>query len=79
MLQETLGEIALGGKARGLGDLRNTVIRSGQQLFAGLYSYLTQIIDGGATELACEGMHHIIFIQMGHLRKGIQGDILGIV
>ncbi len=74
-----MGEVTGRGEAGRLGYLRNTVICTGQQLLAGLYSYLAQVADGGTAEIFVESVYNIIFIQVGHLRQGIQRDIPGVV
>lgn len=62
-----------------MGNLRDTVVGTGQQLLAGLYPYSAQIAHGRAAEAFGKGMHHVIFIQVGNPGKAVQGYVSGVV
>ena len=57
----------------------NGVIRVGQKFHAGLQAPGREITDRRLSDAAGKGMGQVIFVDMGKLRKCIQGNILGII
>lgn len=62
-----------------MGDFRNTVVRIGQKFFTCLDSGLAQIVDGGTAAMHGECVNHVVFVEVGELCKGIQGDVLHVI
>lgn len=78
-LAEALGEIAGGGKAHQLADLRQTVTGVAQHMFALLNAAAVQVSNGGNSVLPLEGVGQIVFVQVGKLCQQVQRDLLAVV
>ena len=76
---KNLREVGLGGKSGAGGNLRDGVIGADQQLLTRLQTFGRQIADGGLPDAGRKRMGQIVLINMGDFRKGVQGDVLGVV
>lgn len=76
---ENLGEIGLGRKARGYGDLGNGLVCLRQKIPGHLKPPVNQVLNGGHPKAPGKCMGQMELVHMSGLRQRIQGNTLVII